>query len=190
MSAYPSDTVERLVSLEEFQRMPEEDEFQVELVRGRVVREPLPGARHARLNARLLSGIDSHVREHDLGVTLAEAGFILSVDPPTVRGPDIAFLEKKRIPPEGVPVGFWRGAPDLAVEIVSPSNRVGEIRQKVLEYLAAGTRLVWVVDPSTRSVAAYRSREEIRLLTRDDALEGNDVLPGFRLALSELFAES
>lgn len=190
MSAYPSDTVERLVSLEEFQRMPEEDEFQVELVRGRVVREPLPGARHGRLNAELLSRIQSHVRAHDLGITLAEAGFILSVDPPTVRGPDIAFIEKERVPAEGVPIGFWRGAPDLAVEIVSPSNRVGEIREKVLEYLGAGTRLVWVVDPATRSVAAYRSREEIRLLTRDDALEGNDVLPGFGLVLSELFAES
>jgi hypothetical protein len=67
--------------------MPEEDEFRVELVRGRVVREPLPGARHASLNVRLASRIDAHVRTHDLGITLAEAGFVLSVDPPTVRAP-------------------------------------------------------------------------------------------------------
>jgi Uma2 family endonuclease len=190
MRAHPTDTIERSVTLEEFERMPEEDAFRVELVRGRVVREPLPGARHASLNARLLSRIDAHVRTHDLGITLAEAGFILSVDPPTVRGPDIAFLGKERIPEEGVPVGFWPGAPDLAVEIVSPSNRAGEIREKVLEYLGAGTRLVWVVDPATRSVAAYRSREEIRLLTAGDDLDGVDVLPGFRLALSVLFAQA
>lgn len=112
---------------------------------------------------------------------------MLSVDPPTVRGPDIAFLAKRRLPPEGVPVGFWPGAPDLAVEIVSPSNRAGEIQEKVLEYLAAGAHLVWVVDPSTQSVATYRSREKIRILTADNTLEGSDVLPGFRLSLSELF---
>lgn len=79
-------------------------------------------------------------------------------------------------------------APDLAVEVVSPSNTAAEIREKVLEYLACGSRLVWVVDPATRSVSAYRSRTEIRLLTEGDVLEGADVLPGFRLAITELFA--
>ena len=180
--------VDDVISLEEFERMPEEDAYRVELVRGRVVRDQLPGARHAHLTIKLAGRIDAYASERGLGVTLAEVGCVLSVDPPTVRGPDIAFLAAERVPPEGLPAGFWRSAPDLAVEIVSPSSRAAEIREKVLEYLAAGSRLVWVVDPATRSVATYRSREDIRLLTEGDVLEGGDVLPGFRLSVSELFA--
>lgn len=178
---------DEVVTLEEFQRMPEEDAYRVELVRGRVVREPLPGAPHGQLIVRLSGWIDSYARERGLGATFADIGVVLSVDPPTVRGPDIAFVSAEKLPLDGTPEGFWRTAPDLAVEIVSPSNRSAEIREKVLEYLAAGSRLVWVVDPVTRSVAAYRSREEIRLLTEDDVLEGGDVLPGFRLPIAELF---
>jgi Uma2 family endonuclease len=179
---------DEILSLEEFERMPEEDEYRIELVRGRVVRDQLPGARHAHLTMKLGGWIDAYASERGLGITLAEMGCVLSVDPPTVRGPDIAFLVAERLPPEGLPAGFWRSAPDLAVEIVSPSNRAVEIHEKVLEYLAAGTRLVWVVDPATRSVATYRSRKDIQLLTEGEVLEGGDVLPGFRLSISELFA--
>ncbi len=180
--------VDQIISLEEFERMPEEDEYRIELVRGRVVRDQLPGARHGQLTIKLGAWIDAYASERGLGITFAHLGCVLSVDPPTVRGPDVAFVVEERLPPGGLPAGFWRSAPDLAVEIVSPSNRAVEIREKVLEYLAAGSRLVWVVDPVTRSVAAYRSREDIRLLTEGDVLEGGDVLPGFRLALTDLFA--
>lgn len=188
MTDRSAEIVDEVISLEEFERMPEEDAYRVELVRGRIVRDQLPGARHGHLTVKLAGWIDVYASERGIGVTLAEVGFVLSVDPPTVRGPDVAFIAAERLPPEGVPVGFWRTAPDLAVEIVSPSNRAAEIQEKVLEYLAAGSRLVWVVDPATRSVATYRSRKDIRLLTEGDVLEGDDVLPGFRLPISELFA--
>lgn len=179
--------VERL-TLEEFERLPEENEHRVELVRGYLVREPRPGAEHGWLTGKLIGRIDEHAREGELGITVTETGFLLSVDPPTVRGPDLAFIAAENLPPEGIPRGFWRMAPDLAVEVVSPSNTAAEIREKVLEYLACGSRLVWVVDPATRSVSAYRSRTDIRLLTEGDVLEGADVLPDFRLTIAELFA--
>lgn len=180
-------TVESLVKLEEFQRMPEEDAYRVELVRGRIVREPRPGAEHGWLTGQLVERIGSFARQRGLGIVVTETGFLMSVDPPTVRGPDAAFIAAENLPTEDIPKGFWTTAPDLAVEVVSPSNTAAEIQEKVLEYLASGSRLVWVVDPATRTVAAYRSREDIRLLTEGDVLDGADVLPGFRLAIAELF---
>ena len=188
MRSHPGDTLDRPISLEEFERLPEENEFRVELVRGRLVREPRPGAEHGWLAGQLVERIGSFARERELGIAVTETGFLLSVDPPTVRGPDVAFISGETIQEQGIPEGFWRIPPDLAVEVVSPSNTTTEIRAKVLEYMVAGTRLVWVVDPATRSVAAYRSRAEIRLLTDGDALDGADVLPGFRLGISDLFA--
>jgi Uma2 family endonuclease len=131
--------------------------------------------------------IGSYARERGLGIVVTETGFLLSVEPPTVRGPDLAFLARESLPQELPSEGFWRVAPDLAIEVVSPSNTAAEIRGKVLEYLACGSRLVWVVDPATRSASAYRSRRDIALLTVDDDLEGGDVLPGFRLPIAELF---
>lgn len=187
MSADRVETVEPL-TLAEFERLPEEDEFLLELVRGRVVKEPRPGGRHGRVTSELFWRIESFVRERELGWTLVETGFLLADDPPTVRGPDVAFLARERIPSDGAPLGMWRQPPDLAVEVVSPTDTAAEIQDKVLEYLAAGTRLVWVVDPATESATAYRSRGEVRLLTAGDVLDGSDVLPGFRLELAELFA--
>jgi Uma2 family endonuclease len=178
---------DEVITLEEFQRMPEEDEFLIELVRGRVVREPRPGIQHGRVTAELGSRIYACASERGLGITVIGTGFLLSVDPPTVRGPDVAFVAAENLPGGSIPQGFLTTAPHLAVEVVSPSNTAAEIQEKVLEYLANGTRLVWVVDPVTRSVAAYRSREDIRLLTEGDVLEGADVLPGFRVTIAELF---
>lgn len=180
---------EGILSLEEFEALPEEDAFRLELVRGRVVREPRPGARHGLLMARLGARLQRHVEESGLGVVCLDFGVVLPTDPPNVRGPDIGFISKERLAPEGVPEGFLRGAPDLAVEVVSPSNRASELQEKVLEYLDGGARRVWVVDPRTRTVSVYRSRDEIRLLGAEDDLEGGEVLPGFRLPVAELFRE-
>ncbi|CAN5845976.1 Uma2 family endonuclease [soil metagenome] len=188
MRGYPMDASEAALTLEEFQRLPEEDLHRVELVRGRLVREPRPGAEHGFLTTRLIVALDAFVRERELGLVVAETGFLLSDDPPTVRGPDVAFIAAEDLPPEGIPEGFWKIAPRLAVEVVSPSNTASGIRAKVLEYLAAGTLSVWVVDPATRSVTTYRSRTEIRLLASEDELDGGEVLPGFRLRLPELFS--
>ncbi len=178
--------VSSLVSIEEFERLEEED-CRSELVRGRVVREPPAGYEHCRLASRIDRSLGEFVEKQALGEVLTgEPGFVLSENPPTVRAPDVAFVAAHRVP-EPVPVGFGRLAPDLAVEIVSVSNTLSEIHNKVFDYLDAGSRLVWVVDPGTRSVTAYRSRREIRILSGRDELDGGDVLPGFRFPLPAIF---
>lgn len=183
----PAHIVEPL-TIEEFARLPEDDGYRGELVRGRVVRDQLPGARHGWLAGRLHEALAAWARESGHGIAAIETGFVLEDDPrPTVRGPDVAFIAAERLPPGGIPAGFWRFAPDLAVEVVSPSNSATEIQAKVLDYLAAGSRLVWVVDPATASVTVYRSRRDVRVATAGDALEDDEVLPGFRLGIEELF---
>jgi Uma2 family endonuclease len=186
MAGEAAKTTEHL-TLEDFERLPEEDAYRIELVRGRVVREPRPGARHGWLVQKLFSALDAHVKQHGLGIVINETGFLLSVDPPTVRGPDLAVILSENLPREELPEGFWTMPPDLAVEVLSPSNSAVEIHEKVVDYLTAGTRLVWVVDPHTRTVIVYGSRDESRLLTLGDDLEGGEILPGFRIAIADLF---
>lgn len=176
-----------VVSLEEFERLPEEDAFRVELSRGRVVREPRPGAEHGWLAARLFRAIDGYVEEHGLGAVAIETGFLLSRRPATVRGPDVAFISKDHLPPEGIPTGFWPLAPELAVEVLSPSNIAAEIQEKVLEYLEAGTRLVWVVDPRSSTVTVWHPPRQARVLREGETLDGSDVLPGFELEVVDIF---
>ena len=175
------------MTLEEFRRLPEEDAYRVELSRGRLVREPRPGAEHGWLTGRLVRLLGSHVEKRDRGLVVTETGFLLEDVPPTVRGPDVAFIASERLAGHGIPTGFWTVPPDLAVEVVSPSNSAAEIQQKVLEYLEAGTRLVWVVDPGSRSVTVWRPPAEARLLRAGEVLEGEAVLPGFRLDVTALF---
>lgn len=116
-----------------------------------------------------------------------DSGFILSEDPPTVRVPDVAFIAAVRIPSEGLPTRYFPGPPDLAVEIVSPSNTLVEVQARISDYLAAGTRLIWVVEPRSRTITTYRSDQEIRLLREDGELDGGDVVPGFRMGVKEVF---
>lgn len=187
MDSDPTTAVD-ILTIEEYLNLPEDDTVRDELVRGRLVREPRPGGRHGWLVSELAFRLESYARKRGLGRAVVESGFVLAEDPPTVRGPDLAFLAADGLPPDGPPTGFWRRAPDLAVEVVSPSNTAAEIQRKVLEYLAAGTRLVWVVDPQTRSVTTYRSRKDARVLTEGDPLDGGAVVPGFRIDLAELFA--
>jgi Uma2 family endonuclease len=180
------ETVERLLTVEEFERLPD-DGYRTELSGGRLVREPPPGAVHGWVARNVLRPLDRYVEEHALGLVIFDTGFLLTAEPPTVRGPDIAFLAGEHLPSTGAPQGFWTIPPDLAVEIVSPSNTATGIQEKVLEYLRAGTRLVWVVDPDTRSVTAYRTQQDVQLLTENNVLDGADVLPGFRLDVSKIF---
>ncbi len=173
------------MTVEEFERLPDEP-GRTELVRGRVVREPPAGFEHGRVAGRIMIRLGEHVLAHDLGEVLAtDTGFVLSQDPPTVRAPDAAFVSRARMPKPAP--GFGRLAPDLAVEVVSPSDTVERSHGRILDYLEAGTREVWLVDPVHRTVTVYRPRSEVRLLRIDDDLEGGVVLPGFRLPLSELF---
>ena len=178
------------LTIEAFAQLSDEP-WRAELVRGCVIREPPAGFEHGRLTARIASLLDQHVREHGLGVVLgAETGFVLSDDPPTVRAPDVAFVSVDRLPPPEEMEGFAAGAPDLAVEVVSPSNTASDLQAKVMDYLAAGCSLVWVIDPRTRSVTAYHSSRDIQLLRENDVLDAGEVLPRFALALAELFDDT
>jgi Uma2 family endonuclease len=187
MSQPAREAAERLLTATEFENLPEEDEYRVELVRGRLVRSPRPAPLHGRLVIRLGRVLDEFVEKAGTGVALAEVGSLLARDPDTVRGPDLAYYSHDRIPESGYATGFW-GPPDLAVEITSPTNRVSDTQAKVTDYLDAGVRLVWVIDPPTRSVTAYTSDGTARILRSDEVLEGGDVLPGFRLPLAAFFA--
>ncbi len=187
MNELKHEASERLLTLEEFERMPEEDEYIVELVRGRVVRERRPlGLRHGLIASQLLSPLGSYANEKGIGVVLARTGFLLDEDPPTVRCPVMTFIAKEKLA-DGIPKGWPTFAPDLAVEIATSATSVEVLQEKVLEYLERGSRLVWVVVPRTRSVTTYRSRRDVRVLVEGDVLDGADVLPGFRLAVSEIF---
>ncbi|MFN3476891.1 MAG: Uma2 family endonuclease [Candidatus Methylomirabilales bacterium] len=159
-----------------------------ELVKGELIMMSPTGARYGKIAAKITRIVGTYVEAHPLGVVCtAEAGFLLSSDPDMVRAPDVAFVSKKRIPPEGEPDEFWPFAPDLAVEVVSPTDRWSDIEAKGEEYLQAGTGLVWVVDPKTKTVHAYRLPSEVQILHETDTLTGGEVLPGFQVAVAELF---
>lgn len=149
---------------------------------------PPAGSEHGFLANRLAVKLSIHVEAHNLGVVFcAETGYILRRNPDTVRAPDASFISKKRIPKEGLPESFWRGAPDLAVEVVSPGDTVREVSDKVKEWLKGGARMVWVVDPRMKTITSYRSLTKVKVLTLNDWLEGETVVEGFRCKVSDLF---
>lgn len=158
-----------------------------ELVRGAlVVREP-PGTYHGRVAARLAYLIGHHVYQHDLGVVLGQdTGFHIFSDPDSVRAPDVAFVRKERVEEIGSR-GYARMAPDLLAEIVSPGDRPGEVLTKVGDWLDAGVALVWVIDPERREGRVHRADGSVAIIPSDGTLDGEDVLPGFRCPLAEVF---
>ena len=161
---------------------------QVELIRGRlVVREP-PGTRHGAIAATLGYLVISFVRQHGLGVVVAQdTGFKIASDPDTVRAPDVAFITRDRA--ERIPLrGYAALAPDLVAEILSPDDAPGEVLAKVGDWLAAGSRLAWVVDPRRATIHVYRADGSLSILGENDSLDGEDVLPGFVCAVREVFA--
>ncbi|MGH8570220.1 MAG: Uma2 family endonuclease [Gammaproteobacteria bacterium] len=161
---------------------------QVELVRGRlVVREP-PGTRHGVIAASLAYYLSHFVRRNGLGVVIAQdTGFKITSDPDTVRAPDVAFVARERA---GLiqARGYAELAPDLLAEILSPDDRPAEVLAKVADWLAAGTKLVWVVDPERSEVRVYRDDGSLTVLRENDALEGETVLPGFVCPVTHVFS--
>jgi Uma2 family endonuclease len=160
-----------------------------ELVRGDLMIASPASPLQGRYASRLDIAIGSFVYEHNLGeVYTAEPGFILKPEPDAiVRAPDVAYVRKDRIPAPDKQTGFWPVAPDLVVEIVSPSDRAEEIEAKVQDYLAAGTQLVWVVYPSLLRVVEHGPASTSRILALDDSLDGAGVIPGFAYPLRQLF---
>lgn len=175
----------RLVTAEELERMPDDD-YRYELVRGRLIRMSPVGFRHGDITGAVLALLRHHAKERRLGTVGPEIGFVLARNPDTVRAPDVAFIRRDRVPARD-DRGFFKGPPDLAVEVLSPDDRPSEIRDKTAEYLSHGTPVVAIVDPDARTVAVHRRGAAPLMLTMDDALDLDDVLPGFRCAVREIF---
>jgi Uma2 family endonuclease len=180
-------TTHTMVTADELFMMPD-DGFRYELVKGELRRMPPAGSEHGAVIMNIGTPLDQFVKAHGLGVVFgAETGFKIASDPDTVRAPDLAFVRRERIPEAGVPRGFWPGAPDLAVEVISPGDTYTEVEEKVNDWLNAGTRMVLVLNPRTRTVTVYTSHTDVVRLTDLDALDGGELLPGFTCRVAELF---
>ncbi|MGI0150303.1 MAG: Uma2 family endonuclease [Thermoplasmata archaeon] len=175
------------LTAEEFYRLPDIGRPQ-ELIEGFVVSEPVSSRSHGAVAASIVRILGNYVHTNGLGsLTTCDSGFILARDPDTVRGADVAFISWNRDRAAKSAGPYFPGAPDLAIEVLSPGNSPGDVRSKVADYLAAGTRLVWCVDPAKRRVRVYRALLAPKILTAEDELDGEDVVPGFRVKISGLF---
>ena len=179
-------TVTELVTAEDLLHR-RDDGFRYELVRGELRKMAPAGGPHGTVANNVSWSLTSIVKAQSLGaVFAAETGFRIGTKPDTVRAPDVAFVTRARIEQIGIPEGFWPGAPDLAVEVISPSDTFSEVEEKVLDWLDAGCRMVIVLDPRKRTASVYRG-PNAKLLTVDDMLSGEDVMPGWSVAIRDLF---
>jgi Uma2 family endonuclease len=168
--------------------MPD-DGFRYELVRGEPRRITPAGNVHGRVAMNVGISLGGYVKAHDLGALYAaETGFRFTGDLDTVRAPDVALVSQARVEAVGEVEGIWPEAPDLAVEVISPGDSYSEVEEKVLGWIEAGTKMVIVVNPRQRSATEYKSPTDITALAETDVLDGGDIIPGFELAVREIFA--
>lgn len=158
-----------------------------ELVQGEIVEMAPVGGYHSDTQRKLAMLMGLHVDRGGYGALVVELGFRLAADPDTVRAPDVSFISAEQLRSTPLSAGFYSGYPDLAAEVVSPGDTATQLDAKVQDYLDAGTRLVWVVNPGTRSVAVYSPDGQVRMLGADDVLTGDAVLPDLRIPVSDLF---
>ena len=177
---------DKLMTADELWELPDDGQRH-ELVRGELRTMAPPGEEHGWLMIRLGSPLDQYVRAHVLGRVYAELGCQLETEPDTVRAPDVAFIQQERLTAPPQP-GYWQGAPDLVVEVISPNDRYSDVDDKVATWLAHGARMVLAVNPRWRTVTIYHLGQPPRLLTEDDTLDGEDVVPGWRLPVHEIFS--
>jgi Uma2 family endonuclease len=178
---------EQLLTVEELETMAGEP-GRIELVKGELVKMPPAGHEHGEIAGNTFGRVWSFVKKNRLGrLYAAETGFVLQRNPDTVRAPDAAFVTAERAGGQKRRTNFFEGAPDLAVEVVSPDDAAEMVNEEVLDYLEAGTRLVWIVNPRTRTATVYRSLSDVRVLTEQESLEGYELLPGFSLPIRKIF---
>jgi Uma2 family endonuclease len=184
---------ERMYSADELCRLAHDPAYadsRLELTEGKLIVMSPASVKHGMIASRFDRAIGNFVEEHDLGVvTAAETGYILGrVDgKDTVRAPDVGFIAKARIPADGLPdKGFFPGAPDLVVEIVSPNDDADDLARKIAQYLQAGARMVIAAYPSEQQLRVHTA-DGVRILGIDDTLDGGSVLPGFACPVRKLF---
>jgi len=178
-----STTITHLMTAEELSNMPD-DGNRHELIKGELLTMPVPKLLHGFVTMNLSVLLYNHVKTNNLGVLVGESGFHLESGPDTVLGPDIAFVGRDRI--GTIPDSFFSGAPDLAVEVLSPSDRRGKVERKTALWLELGAKAVWNVNPRKRTVEVFHADGNHWLLHEDDELV-DDVVPGFRVAVSKIF---
>ncbi len=183
---------ERIISAERFFELMEQPEYLdrvIELVEGELIEISKPTRIHGVVALRLAQRIANFVDAHELGeASVGDSGFVLERNEQgkdTVRGLDIAFVCKSRVP-DPPDFSWYEIGPYLAVEVISPNNKAGDIHLKVMQLLKAGTRLVWLVHPESRTVVVQTGDGAITL-HESDTLSGGDVLPGFEILVSEIF---
>jgi len=181
----PAESVSHLVTAEELPGISIPGKS-IELVRGvLLIREP-PSTRHGRVAAWMTHFLLNYVSRHELGAVIQDAGFKIESDPDSVRAPDVAFVSRSRV--NEIPAtGFARFAPDLAVEVASPNDRPGELLAKVGQWLDAGSRLVWVIDPLRAQAVVYGENGDMTIVSASGSLDGETVLPGFSCLLADVF---
>jgi Uma2 family endonuclease len=182
------DVVRQQVTADDLSLMPD-DGFRYELVKGELRRMNPAGNVHGRVTMSVAWRLAQYVEENQLGtVYAAETGFRLASDPDTVRAPDVAFVSRARVEMVGEVEGFWPEAPDLAVKVVSPDDSYTDVEEKVFDWLDVGTKMVVVINPRQRSSTVYKSPTDIIALAEADVLDGGEIVPGFELAIREIFA--
>lgn len=180
---------QQLLTAEDLHDIPDDGRHQYELVRGVLIVSEPPKTMHGMLAVQIGALLLAFVRPRRLGRVTAESGYVTERDPDTVRGPDVAFVRMNRVPTTDDQDGFVEGAPDLAVEIRSPSDRPKQLAEKVAEYFAAGAGLVWVIEPRKRLVMVHTPNGITRVLRDGEVVDGGNVLPGFTAPVSELLPD-
>lgn len=177
----------RPITIEEFERMPLEGRW--ELIDGEPVEMTPSADESSSTGATIIVLLGAFVLRHRLGRLYgADGGFVLFPDRPTVRVPDVAFVRAERMPQGQARRSYPRLAPDLVVEVLSPSDRASEVVAKLEMYQEAGVPLIWLVDPEAMSVTVIASGTSTRALRSGDTLDGGDVLPGLTVPVAEIFA--
>jgi Uma2 family endonuclease len=176
----------RLFTVEDVEQDPPEGEW--ELIDGELVPVTPSGFESSSLGHRIGWIIGNFVYAHELGLmTGADGGYVLFPDRATIRVSDVAFIRRDRLPPQGERSRFPRLAPDLAVEVLSPSDSTSEVIAKIEMYQEAGIPLIWVVDPQKTTITIIAAGRPTTVLKPGDLLEGGDVLPGFSVPVAEIF---
>jgi Uma2 family endonuclease len=175
------------MTAEELFKMPD-DGYRYELVGGELRKMAPPGQYHGEYAGTVFASLHVHVRANNLGKTYTEIGFHIETNPDHVRAPDVAFISHERLEAIGESPGYFPSAPDLAIEVISPNDRLTRVNEKVRDWLDAGTRMVIVVNPRRREATVHLPGEDPITLTQEDTLDGGDVVWGWQMPVRDIFS--